>query len=63
MPFAFGHFSFRIPEANTPPRLTVSFSALRVVDGLAPFYLTDFPLLPEVEALFAKQRWGRIIRY
>lgn len=63
IPFASGHFSFRIPETGTRPRLTISFAALRAVDGSEPFYLSDFSPPPEVEALFSNRRWGRIIRY
>jgi LysM repeat protein len=63
IPFAFGYFSFRIPEASTRPRLTVSLPAFRVVHGDEPFYLSDFSPPPEVETLFSRQRWGRIFRY
>lgn len=63
IPFASGHFSFRIPETGTRPRLTISFAALRAVDGSEPFYLSDFSPSPEVETLFANRRWGRIFRY
>jgi len=63
IPFAFGYFSLRIPEASTRPRLTVSFSALQIVHGDELFYLSDFSPPPEVEILFSRQRWGRIFRY
>ena len=46
IPVSFGHFSFRIPEEGKRPRLTASFSTLRVMNEGEPVYLIDFDMPP-----------------
>lgn len=63
IPVSFGYFSFRIPEEGKRPRLTGSFSTLRVMNEGEPMYLIDFDLPPAGLPFFNGRREGRVIRY
>ena len=63
IPVSFGYFSFRIPEEGKRPRLTASFSALRVMNEGEPIYLIDFDMPPPVLPFFNGLRGGRVVRY
>ncbi|MBU1965781.1 MAG: hypothetical protein KKD24_08205, partial [Proteobacteria bacterium] len=63
IPVSFGYFSFRIPEEDKRPRLTGSFSTLRVMNEGEPMYLIDFDLPPAGLPFFNGRREGRVVRY
>ncbi|MBU0652051.1 MAG: LysM peptidoglycan-binding domain-containing protein [Proteobacteria bacterium] len=63
IPVSFGYFSFRIPEEGKRPRLTGSFSTLRVMNEGEPMYLIDFDLPPAGLPFFNGRREGRVVRY
>ncbi|MDO9227980.1 MAG: LysM peptidoglycan-binding domain-containing protein [Syntrophales bacterium] len=63
IPVSFGYFSFRIPEEGKRPRLTGSFSTLRVMNEGEPIFLIDFDMPPAVLPFFNGRREGRVIRY
>ncbi|MCG2739666.1 MAG: LysM peptidoglycan-binding domain-containing protein [Syntrophaceae bacterium] len=63
IPVSFGYFSFRIPEEGKRPRLTGSFSTLRVMNEGEPIYLIDFDVPPAGLPFFNGRREGRVVRY
>ena len=63
IPVSFGYFSFRIPEEGIRPRLTGSFSTLRVMNEGEPIYLIDFDMPPAVLPFLTGRRGGRVVRY
>ncbi len=63
IPVSFGYFSFRIPKEGKRPRLTGSFSTLRVMNEGEPIYLIDFDLPPAGLPFFNGRREGRVVRY
>jgi hypothetical protein len=63
IPVSFGYFSFRIPEEGKRPRLTGSFSTLRMMNEGEPVYLIDFDLPPSGLPFLDGPREGRIVRY
>ncbi len=63
IPVPFGHFSFRVPEASNRPRLTATFSALRVTSGGEPLYLIDFDMSSDTLAFLHGLIGGRIAKY
>ncbi|MDP2839524.1 MAG: LysM peptidoglycan-binding domain-containing protein, partial [Syntrophales bacterium] len=63
IPVSFGYFSFRIPEEGKRPRLTGSFSTLRVMNEGEPIFLIDFDMPPAVLPFFNGRRGGRVVRY
>lgn len=63
IPVPFGHFSFRIPAAGSRPRLTATFSALRVTSGGEPLYLIDFDMSPDTLTLLRGLLGSRVVKY
>lgn len=63
IPVSFGHFSFRVPQEGTPPRLTVTFAALRTGAGGEPLYLIDFELSSDILTLLRTLLGPRVILY
>jgi hypothetical protein len=63
IPVPFGYFSFRIPEAGSRPRLTATFSALRVTSGGEPLYLIDFDMSPDTLTLLRGLLGPRVVKY
>ena len=63
IPIPFGYYSFRIPEDSKRPRLTGSFSTLRVMNEGEPIYLIDFDMPPAVLPFLNSGRGGRVVRY
>jgi hypothetical protein len=63
IPVSFGHFSFRIPEEGKRPRLTASFSALRVMNEGDPIYLITFDVPPAGLPFLNGRQGGRVVRY
>lgn len=63
IPVSFGYFSFRIPEEGKRPRLTGSFSTLRVMNEGEPIFLIDFDMPPAVLPFLNGRRGGRVVRY
>jgi len=63
IPVPFGHFSFRVPEASNRPRLTATFSALRVTSGGEPLYLIDFDMSSDILTLLRGLLGSRVVKY
>jgi hypothetical protein len=63
IPVSFGFFSLRIPEEGKRPRLTASFSALRVTTEGEPIYLIDFDVPPAGLPFLNGRREGCVVRY
>jgi LysM repeat protein len=63
IPIPFGHFSFRVPETNSRPRLTATFSALRVTSGGEPLYLIDFDMSSDILTLLRGLLGSRVVKY
>jgi hypothetical protein len=63
IPVSFGQFSFQSPEEGKHPRLTASFSALRVINGKEPIFLIDFDVPPTVLPFLNGHRGGHFFRY
>lgn len=63
IPVSFGYFSLQIPKEGKRPRLTGSFSTLRVMNEGEPVYLVDFDMPPAVLPFLNGGRGGRVVRY
>ena len=63
IPISFGHFSVRIPEEGSRPRLTSTFPALRAMSGGEPLYLIDFDISVDGLSLLQGRLGGRIAKY
>ncbi len=63
IPISFGHFSVRIPEEGSRPRLICTLPALRAMVGDEPLYLIDFDISLDALSLLQGRLRGRIAKY
>jgi hypothetical protein len=63
IPVSFGHFSFRIPEDGSRPRLIATFPALRATAGATSLYLVDFDISPDALSLLQGRLAGGVAKY